>query len=410
MEKKMQKSIKYSEPFNVVTHMYDLDNYVKLNVPIKMWLSEIETGTLDQYYNIARLPFAFKHIAAMPDSHLGYGMPIGGVLAAKGYVIPNAVGVDIGCGMISLRTSLTEIATDILEKIKANIRKLIPVGFKHNKKPQGEMPQLLFVRDGQSICEEQYESAKNQLGTLGGGNHFIEIQKGNDGYIHIMVHSGSRNLGKRVADHYNKLAVEKNKEWCSQVPKKWELAFLPVHSDYGRRYLNEMSYCVKFAYANRLTMIDKVKEAFHNHIDTTFYDFELVNIPHNFANIENHFGQNVVVHRKGATQAYKDQLGIIPGSQGSHSYIVRGKGNTLSFMSCSHGAGRAMGIKQAQKNLILKDEQKKLDDQNILHSIHTKKDLGEATGAYKNIIDVMSHQTDLIDVVTVLTPLATIKG
>jgi tRNA-splicing ligase RtcB len=175
-------------------------------------------------------------------------------------------------------------------------------------------------------------------------------------------------------------------------------------------YFAEMEYCVKFAYANRLCMMEKVQEAFHNHVDVTFDELNMINIAHNYAAIEHHFNQNVVVHRKGATAAYKDQLGIIPGSQGSLSYIVRGKGNRDSFMSCSHGAGRVMGRKKAQKTLILEDEIKKLDDQGIIHSIRTTNDLEEATSAYKDIKDVMNHQTDLVSIEKVLKPLAVVKG
>lgn len=397
----------YNGAINVRTRILNSDEY--LNVPLKLWLSKIEDGALDQYYNLARLPFVFKHVCAMSDSHVGYGMPIGGILATKGYVIPNAVGVDIGCGMIAIRTSLREISRDILKKILGDIRKLIPVGFKKHKKRQRGMPswanQLMV-----SIVENEYENAELSLGTLGNGNHFIEIQKGDDGFIYVMIHSGSRNLGLKIANHYNAIAVEKNEKWCSAVPKKWQLAFLPLGSDYGRAYLLEMNYAVRFAQANRMLMMDRVEEAFKNHIDVNFYDGDLINIAHNFARIEYHFGENVVIHRKGATPAYKDQLGIIPGSQGTASYIVRGKGNHESFMSCSHGAGRIMGRKQAQKTLNLEEEQRKLDSKGIIHGIREKKDLDEASGSYKDIDEVMENQKNLVEIVRKLEPLAVVKG
>jgi tRNA-splicing ligase RtcB len=379
-----------------------------------MWLRKIDVGAMEQLYNLSRLPFVFKHIAAMSDCHLGYGMPIGGVMATHSdYVIPNAVGVDIGCGVLCIRTDLTSTPGKvILNKIKADIRKLIPMGYKHQKEPQMGLiqrpPTPQYV--GGPICRREYTSATRQLGTLGGGNHFIEIQLGDDGYIYIMIHSGSRNIGKQIADHYNKIAIELNEMWFSQVPKKWELAFLPTSSEHGRAYINEMIYAVRFADANRMLMLERVKEAFINHIPTTFYDHDVVHIAHNFARIENHFGKNVMVHRKGSTPAYKGQLGLIPGSQGSNSYIVEGKGNPESFMSCAHGAGRALGRRKAKENLVLKDEIKILDDQGIIHGIRKIKDLEEATGAYKDINEVMNLQKNLVKIIRKLQPLAVIKG
>jgi len=379
-------------------------------IPIKMWLEEIEDGAVAQLKNLANLPFAFSHIAVMPDSHQGYGMPIGGVLATKDVIIPNAVGVDIGCGMCAVKTSLTEIDTETLKKIMGKIRESVPVGFKHNKEVQIGMPILNNNGDffDMPVINEQYESATYQLGTLGGGNHFIEIQKGSDGYIWIMIHSGSRNLGKQVADHYNKIAIDLNKKWHSAVPKEWELAFLPVDSEQGQAYIREMEYCVDFALANRKLMMDRIINIFdeETHCDVD----QMINIAHNYAKLENHMGHNVWVHRKGATLADKDTIGIIPGSQGTKSYIVKGKGNVPSFKSCSHGAGRKMGRKQAQKTLNLADEIKLLDDQNILHAIRGVDQLDEASGAYKDISVVMKNQEELVEVLVELTPLAVIKG
>ena len=378
-------------------------------LPIKMWLEEIEDGALAQIKNLANLPFAFKHIAIMPDSHQGYGMPIGGVLATKGVIIPNAVGVDIGCGMCAVKTSLTELDKETLKNIMGEIRKVIPVGFnKHNEKQDEslmpEAPDILPV-----ICSREYNNALKSLGTLGGGNHFIEIQKGNDGYIWIMIHSGSRNLGKQVADHYNKIAEKLNEKWFSSVDKKQELAFLPLDSDEGKSYIREMNYCVDFALANRSLMMDRIIEIFSKLPKPIVFE-KTINIAHNYATMENHFGENVMVHRKGATLASEKTIGIIPGSQGTKSYIVKGKGNAESFNSCSHGAGRKMGRGQAQKDLNLEDEVKKLDDMGVIHAIRGDKDLDEAPGAYKDIDIVMKNQKDLVDVLVELTPLGVIKG
>jgi tRNA-splicing ligase RtcB len=384
-------------------------------VPVKFWLNDIEESAMEQILNLARLPFAFRHIAIMPDAHMGYGMPIGGVLATRDVVIPNAVGVDIGCGMCAVQTSLTDLNQDDIKKImggskenKGGIRSKIPVGFSHHSKKQDEiwMPDQL---EGFTFLDGLYDAALKQIGTLGGGNHFIEIQKGSDGHIWIMIHSGSRNVGYQVAKHYNQIAIDLNEKWFSSVPKKWELAFLPIDSDEGQAYIQAMQYCVEFALANRYLMMYRVKEAVVDVFSDTQFG-EMINIAHNYAAMEHHFKTNVMVHRKGATKAYKGQLGIIPGSQGTASYIVFGLGNTESFMSCSHGAGRKMGRKQAQRELDLEAEKKRLDDLGVIHSIRNTKDLDEAAGAYKDISAVMENQKDLVQVEVKLKPLAVVKG
>jgi len=411
-------------------------------VPIFSWCENPDEGAIEQAVNLSKLPFLYKHVALMPDTHKGYGMPIGGVIACENVVIPNAVGVDIGCGMAAVKTSLTDISTERLKEIMGLIRKKIPVGFNKHSKNQDEvlMPQII---DELPVVFDEYGNAQKQLGTLGGGNHFIEIQKGSDGYIWFMVHSGSRNLGYKVAKHYNELAQDLCKKWHSNIPEyKGEdgLAFLPVDSEEGRAYLREMNFCLDFAKANRDLMVDRIKEAFKltlcpeckgnggrkgekcgycagrgefegcdeeiNNIQFT----DSINIHHNYAALENHFGKNLWIHRKGATSAKEGQPGIIPGSQGTSSYIVHGKGNRDSFMSCSHGAGRKMGRKQAQRELNLEDEQKRLNDKGVIHSIRNAKDLDEASGAYKDIDIVMEEQKDLVDIVVKLEPLAVIKG
>lgn len=375
---------------------------------IKSWCNDLEDGAVEQAKHLAKLPFAFKQICLMADAHRGYGMPIGGVLATKNIIIPNAVGKDIGCGMIAVKTSLTEIDISTLKLIMGEIRNQIPVGFNHHKEKQDQRFFPAIVEQ-LPIVTREHQKAQYQLGTLGSGNHFIEIQHGSDGFIWIMVHSGSRNLGKQVADYYDKLAVELNAKYYSAVPKEWELAFLPIDIELGQLYMKEMQYCVDFALANRKLMMDRIMGIFYSKLsDVTFA--QSINIAHNYAKMENHFGQNVVVHRKGATSARDGELGIIPGSQGTSSYIVRGKGNKESFESCSHGAGRKMGRKEAQRTLNLADEQKKLDDRGILHAIRGIDDLDEASGAYKSIEIVMEEQKDLVDIVVKLEPLAVIKG
>jgi len=380
--------------------------------PIKLWLDDIEEGTLVQARNLANLPFIFKHVAVMPDAHLGYGMPIGGVMASEEMVIPNAVGVDIGCGMCAVKTSLTSISTEKLKVVLGGIRSTIPLGFKHHKKKQHNslMPKVQGGRiEDLPLVSREYSNARTQLGTLGGGNHFIEIQKGNDGHIWLMIHSGSRNIGFQVAKYYNRLAINLNNKWGSKIPHKWQLAFLPIDDENGRTYLQEMQYCVDFAYANRKLMMERVKDALIAVVHPVTFE-PMINIAHNYAALETHFHKNVMVHRKGATSAHEEEIGIIPGSQGSPSYIVRGKGERESFQSCSHGAGRKMGRKQAQRQLNLEHEQKLLEDQGIIHSVRSKRDLDEASGAYKDIDEVIENQLDLVEVLVELRPLAVIKG
>lgn len=375
-------------------------------LPVRMWLEEIEDGAMAQIENLAKLPFAHSHIAIMPDSHQGYGMPIGGVLATTDVIVPNAVGVDIGCGMCAVKTSIKneELSTDSLKEIMGKVRSTIPVGFNHQKEEQDEslMPN---VETG-PVSSREYKSALKQIGTLGGGNHFIEVQKGSDGFVWIMIHSGSRNIGKQVAEHYNDIAVELNRKYHSSVPEEWELAFLPVDSDEGRDYIKEMNYCLAFAFANRKLMMENIKKCFPS---GTEFD-EMINIAHNYASLERHFGKDVWVHRKGATLATKDTIGIIPGSQGTKSYIVRGKGNPFSFNSCSHGAGRKMGRKEASRTLNLEEEIRKLDSIGVVHGIRTVEDLDEAAGAYKDIDTVMRNQEDLVEIMVELTPFGVIKA
>ncbi|MBU3937290.1 MAG: RtcB family protein [Proteobacteria bacterium] len=379
--------------------------------PIKLWLDDIEAGAFAQAKNLANLPFVFKHVAVMPDAHQGYGMPIGGVMASEDVVIPNAVGVDIGCGMCAVRTSLTSISSEKLKMVLAEIRRTVPLGFKHHPHKQKEhlMPKADVPLDDLPIVSREYQSALTQLGTLGGGNHFIEIQKGNDGHIWLMVHSGSRNIGFKVANYYNRLAMEMNKRAGSEIPSNWQLAFLDISSKAGQQYLHEMRYCVDFAYANRKTMMERIKDALLAVSPPVSFE-PMINIAHNYAAMELHFGKNVMVHRKGATRAQAGEIGIIPGSQGTPSYIVRGKGNRESFESCAHGAGRKMGRKQAQRQLNLDQEKKRLDDQGIIHAIRSVGDLEEAAGAYKDIDEVIDNQLDLVEVLVELRPLAVIKG
>lgn len=344
----------------------------------------------------------------MPDAHQGYGMPIGGVMATVDVVVPNAVGVDIGCGMIAARTTSVadEFDEKLLKSIMGDIRQRIPVGFNRHRSPQewsgfDRTPSI-------PIVQKEINNARLQIGTMGGSNHFIEIQKDTKGRVWVMVHSGSRNFGLQIARHYNQLAVKLNAKWRSPVHKSWELAYLPLDHPEGKRYLKAMTFAVDFALANRQRMLQRIGEILFR---TAKIEMEApLNIAHNYAVAEKHFGHEVMVHRKGATRARKGELGIVPGSQGTASYIVRGRGNPDSFQSCAHGAGRKMGRKQARRQLNIEVEKNRLNRLGVIHSIRSKKHLDEAAGAYKDISTVMDNQADLVEIVEELMPLAVIKA
>ena len=384
-------------------------------IEVKLWADDIETGAYRQIMNLSNHPYARKHIAIMPDCHEGFGMPIGAVLATADVIIPNAVGVDIGGGMSAVQTNLQGLSTNDTKTLISRIRENIPLGYRHHKRSQGDhrMPdpvQLGFDPMELPVISREYESALRQVGTLGSGNHFIEIQKAEDGSIWIMIHSGSRNIGKQVADYYNRKAVNSNKQAGEDYGPRTELAWLPTDSEEGSNYLKEMQYCIAFGMCNRYLMMERIIEMFEDIFGAAFSCEEPINIAHNYAAAESHFGLELIIHRKGATLASKGLKGIIPGSQGTTSYIVEGKGNADSFESCSHGAGRVMGRKQAIRTLDLEEEMRRLNKKGIIHSIRSKGDLDEAPSAYKNIHQVISLQSDLVTILETLSPLAVIKG
>ncbi len=382
----------------------------QVRLPIKSWCENVEENAMKQAVDLANHPCMVKHVALMPDCHMGYGMPIGGVIACEGAVIPNAVGVDIGCGMIAVQTDHpAEITDEQLKTIMGGIRELVPVGFKHQKEEQ----EWVGFDDAPDIPIVQYEldSARKQMGTLGGGNHFIEIQSGDDGKLWFMVHSGSRNIGFKIAKKYHEIAVELCERWKSDIPDK-ELSFLPLGLDLATEYLGAMEFALAFAKENRERIMYKVLSAALEIFNFTVKEPN-TNIHHNYAAMENHFGKNVMIHRKGATRAREGEFGIIPGSMGTASYIVKGKGNPGSFQSCSHGAGRCMGRKEASRTLTEEECDKAMDGIVFGRWGKDRKgniDLGEAPQAYKNIDEVMESQSDLVEIVTKLTPLGVIKG
>ena len=380
---------------------------------VKIWTDYIEPSAMKQIENLCSLPFLFHHLAVMPDVHTGMGMPIGGVLACKDAVIPNAVGVDIGCGMCAVKSNwkVSEISKEVLkEKIMSGVRNLIPLGMDHHQERQDEkfMPQGHDF-DKLTVCKTQYLAALRQVGTLGGGNHFIEFQKDEEDNLWVMIHSGSRNLGKQVGDYYNKIAATLNERYYSVVSPDIHLPFLPLRSKEFNDYWADMQYCIDFALCNRSLMMERIKEVLTDTLPGITFE-PMINIAHNYAAWENHFGKNVIVHRKGATLAREGVTGIIPGSMGTASYIVEGLGNPDSFCSCSHGAGRTMSRSAAINNLDLEKEVRMVDEKGIIHGIRQQKDLDEAASAYKDIESVMANQQDLVKIKTRLLPVSVIKG
>jgi tRNA-splicing ligase RtcB len=391
---------------------------VKGGVPIWMYLDALETGAMQQAENCARLPFAFHHLALMPDAHQGFAMPIGGVMACRGHVVPYAVGVDIGCGMLAVQTSLRsrEVEKE-LENIVSEASRRIPVGFNWHKRPQnGEVFRQWDKSNGKErrsleadmpVASENLSDAKKQLGTLGGGNHFIEIQADQEGQIWMMLHSGSRNIGLKVANSYHKLAQEYVK--ANKIPVGKEYAFLPVDHEDGERYLREMDFCVRFAFENREKMREVMLNILREIVGKDFSVLQEVRTAHNYASWEEHYRQTVLIHRKGAVRAGKGELVTIPGSMGTASYIGRGKGSPDSFQSCAHGAGRAKGRHQALKEISREEFERQMGDV-VLGCPKIKDAIQEAPSAYKDIDEVMVQQADLVDVVYRLTPLAVLKG
>ena len=383
------------------------------NRPVKIWTNDVEETAMRQIENLTTLPFLHHHLAIMPDVHAGMGMPIGGVLACDGAVIPNAVGVDIGCGMCAVKTNwkMEDLPAHVIRKeIMKGIRARIPLGMEHHKEAQDAkyLPQGHDI-DKMEIVKRRQHSILHEVGTLGGGNHFIELQKDEEGNLWIMIHSGSRNLGKQVGDYYNKIAVSLNEKWHSVVSPEIRLPFLPHGTREFGAYWNEMKYCIDFALCNRRLMMERIQEVIADSLKGIEFE-PMINIAHNYAAIEHHFGKDVIVHRKGATLAREGVIGIIPGSQGTASYIVEGLGNPDSFCSCSHGAGRVLSRKAAIKTLDMDAEVRNLEAKGIIHAIRCQDDMQEASGAYKDIDTVIANESDLVKLKTKLLPIAVIKG
>ncbi|MBO5033210.1 MAG: RtcB family protein [Lachnospiraceae bacterium] len=402
-----------------------------LRVPIKVWLEskeQVEESCLEQAFHLARLPFVHKWVSLMPDTHTGMGMPIGGVIAADGVIIPNAVGVDIGCGMIFVPVhvkldDIKDIKTgngSLIQLIIGDILRNIPAGYNSYKEKQASE-----VLDRANCSMEKYtpdealvpliEDGYYQVGTLGGGNHFIELQVDEEGYLGIMIHSGSRHLGKEICDYFHKKALALNEKWYSQVPSEYKLAFLPVDTFEGKQYIHWMNLALDYAYENRQRMMDKTMKLVKKHIEkyagmeVSFG--EVINCHHNYAALENHYGKNVWVHRKGATRVREGEIAVIPGAMGSYSYVVEGLGNKESFCSSSHGAGRAYSRKGAMEHFSVEQVILDLREQDVVLGKHKKNDVPEECRfAYKDIDMVMDNQKDLVKPLKKLKTVGVVKG
>jgi tRNA-splicing ligase RtcB len=395
-------------------------------VPVKTWTKGVpfEEEARRQLRNIASMQFVHRWVAAMPDVHVGKGATIGSVVPTIGAVIPAAVGVDIGCGMIAAKTSLkAEQLPDNLAGIRAAIERAVPHGRSvgrgnRDKGAWNDLPADVTAAwngrfaQGFSRLTEQTPLLKNtnnanHLGTLGTGNHFIEVCLDEAGAVWFMLHSGSRGVGNRIGSHFIELARKDMERWMIQLPDR-DLAYLPEGSDHFAQYMEAVEWAQEFARANREVMMARVISAVSAELGITFAThLEAVNCHHNYVSREHHYGKDVLVTRKGAVRARKGEMGIIPGSMGARSYIVRGLGNDESFHSCSHGAGRVMSRTEAKKRVSL--------DAHIAATagVECRKDVNvidETPAAYKSIDAVMEAQKDLVEIVHTLRQVVCVKG
>lgn len=395
--------------------------------PLKLWDSHapFEPGAMQQLRNIAQMPFIHSHVAGMPDVHQGIGATVGSVIATKQAIVPAAVGVDIGCGMMAIRTSITaEMLPDNCDDIRHDIERAVPKGFESSQTCN-------FTKGGWTVTPnriaavwnarfyQRYRSiiAKhpkidgktgNQLGSMGGGNHFIELCLDEDGRVWVMLHSGSRGTGNRIGTYF----IEKARNLFEQnkmdffLPDR-DLAFLAEGTDLFNDYIEAMTFGQDYAMANRELMMERVMTVMRGHFPGMKTDKSAINCHHNYATKEHHFGENVWVTRKGAVRAREGDLGIIPGSMGTGSFIVRGLGNEDSFCSCSHGAGRVMSRSEAKRRIKLEDHIEAVKGISCRTDEHV---IDESPAAYKSIEGVMAAQKDLVSVEHRLRQFVNIKG
>ena len=387
-------------------------------VPVKVYTGEIEPAARQQLVNISRLPIVHHHVAAMPDVHLGIGATVGSVIPTKQAIIPAAVGVDIGCGMIARRLSLgaNDLDEERLRKVFNQISRDVPVGFESHKDRDARthaakrfdkgLRRILEKHPGVQKRVGKKASRVNQLGTLGGGNHFIEVCHDEADRVWVMLHSGSRGIGNAIGSYFIELARRDAEREQLSLPDR-DLAYFAEGAQHFDDYVEALGWAQDYARTNRAEMMELVIDAMHRHLPSFEAAEQAVNCHHNYVERERHYGEEVWLTRKGAIRAGRGELGIIPGSMGARSYIVRGTGSAESFQSCAHGAGRKMSRNAAQKQFSVADLA--VQTQGVI----CRKDKGvldEIPGAYKNIDEVMANQADLVEVVHTLKQVLCVKG
>ncbi len=392
----------------------------KGNVPVKIFTDDVDSASLTQLGNMSQLPFIHSHIAAMPDVHHGIGATVGSVIPTRGAIIPAAVGVDIGCGMNAVRLSLkASDLPDNLYTIRSAIEKRVPTGFDEHERPSIQGSTLKNMEKHLDVITDKHtgleKMLKNfhrtwgkQLGTLGGGNHFIELCLDESDDVWIMLHSGSRGIGNVIGRYFIEKAKKDVGKELGRLPDK-DLAYFTEGTQHFDDYVQAVSWAQDYAMVNRREMMRLVLDALQasKQLPAFTTTREAINCHHNYVQKEEHFGAEVYITRKGAISAQEGQLGIIPGSMGAKSYIVRGLGNQQSFCSCSHGAGRRMSRSQAKRLFTTRD----LEAQT--QGIECRKDKGvvdEIPSAYKDIDVVMQNQSDLVEVVHTLKQVICVKG
>ncbi|MCP3674140.1 MAG: RtcB family protein [Gammaproteobacteria bacterium] len=390
----------------------------KGKVPVKIYTDEVEHSAMQQLYNMAQLPFIHSHIAAMPDVHFGKGATVGSVIPTKGAIIPAAVGVDIGCGMNAIRLSIKgKDLPDNLRGLRLLIEEAIPVGFNMHKIDRARRSTINALSGGldriigkhkkiYSMRRRPYQTWIRQIGTLGGGNHFIELCLDENDDVWVMLHSGSRGVGNVIGQYFISLAKKDMGRHLVNLPDK-DLAYFTEGSSYFDDYVEAVEWAQDYAMANRREMMHLILNALKKKLPKFGVTKEAINCHHNYVSQEVHFGERVFVTRKGAISAGLDELGIIPGSMGAKSFIVRGRGNQQSFCSCSHGAGRKMSRSAAKRQYSEEDVVQQTK------GVECRKDKGvidEIPAAYKDIDKVMNNQSDLVEVIHTLKQIVCVKG
>ena len=387
-------------------------------MPVKIYTDDVDPAAMEQLSKVAQLPFIHGHVAAMPDVHVGIGATVGSVIPSLKAIIPAAVGVDIGCGMNAVRLSLKAgKLPDSLRKIRAAIEAAVPVGFAMHKVDQARDSTLRALQGGlheilekhgkiASLHKKPYQTWVRQLGTLGGGNHFIELCLDEDQNVWVMLHSGSRGIGNAIGRYFIELAKRDALRNNQHLPDR-DLAYFEEGAEHFAEYIQAVHWAQDYAMANRRELMHLIIAVLRKELPDFNLTREAINCHHNYVAREQHFGAEVYITRKGAIRAGEGELGIIPGSMGARSYIVRGLGNATSFCSCAHGAGRRMSRSQARKRFDARDMEAQTQ------GIECRKDKGvvdEIPSAYKDIDEVMANQSDLVEVVHTLRQVVCIKG